>query len=301
MLTPLDNVDLEPKAPSTPNTPSRKRKRSMSSRSPSTGAAIPNYISMSNEELNVSSPKTESPTDVEAKNQSPHLGILLSVADKVVNVAPDTLGSSSPRTVAARQLSYLAIEEGVVDRVPDSSDATAFKTLSRPSSTKSRKEAFEFDANRKLVLPQSEDIATPPAKRMPPPCGIKSPRPRFRSSPYSPPRTSPEEANQALEENDSGYDAQSLTWQDSEITGHLLLDPDDDGEGLNGIGFRPTPALAFERSERRKRQVSEWKSRQAREEREKRAVRRRRAQAMFGNVDMQGQNSLPKKVVRFAI
>lgn len=100
--------------------------------------------------------------------------------------------------------------------------------------------------------------------------------------------------------SDFTFDLRSLTWQDSEITGHLLLDSDDDGEGINGIGFKPTPAMALERSERRKRQVLEWRSRQAQDEREKRAEKRRRAHAMYGT-EMQGRNPMPKKVVRFAV
>jgi len=70
-----------------------------------------------------------------------------------------------------------------------------------------------------------------------------------------------------------------LTWQDSEITGHLAgpaTDPDDDGTGLNGVGFRPTPALAQARAQRRRQQVLDWKAREAREARAKRSERRRR-------------------------
>ncbi|PYH63564.1 uncharacterized protein BO88DRAFT_409114 [Aspergillus vadensis CBS 113365] len=65
-----------------------------------------------------------------------------------------------------------------------------------------------------------------------------------------------------------------LTWHDSEITGHNPTDPTDDGYGLNGIGFKPTAAMAWARSERRKKQVAEWRSREAREAREKRRERR---------------------------
>jgi len=71
----------------------------------------------------------------------------------------------------------------------------------------------------------------------------------------------------------------ALTWRDSEITGHLVdpsTDPDDDGTGLNGIGFRPTPALAYARSQKRRQQLTEWKLRETREARAKRSERRRR-------------------------
>jgi hypothetical protein len=71
----------------------------------------------------------------------------------------------------------------------------------------------------------------------------------------------------------------ALTWHDSEITGHLAdpsTDPDDDGTGLNGIGFRPTPAMAYARSQKRRQQLNEWKARETREARAKRHDRRRR-------------------------
>ena len=67
----------------------------------------------------------------------------------------------------------------------------------------------------------------------------------------------------------------SLSWQESEITGHDPQDLLDDGYGINGIGFRPTPAMAYARAQRRKQQVAEWKSREAREARQKRSEQRR--------------------------
>jgi hypothetical protein len=70
----------------------------------------------------------------------------------------------------------------------------------------------------------------------------------------------------------SGKD--SLTWHDSEITGHNPSDPNDDGYGINGIGFKPTAAIAWARSQKRQKQVSDWKTREALEERERRRERR---------------------------
>ena len=97
----------------------------------------------------------------------------------------------------------------------------------------------------------------------------------------------------------------ALTWQDSEITGHLVdpsQDPDDDGTGINGIGFKPTPALAYARAQRRRQQVMEWRAREAKEARQKRSDRRRRG---VGGVDgtssgeKNGKDGI-KRVVRFA-
>ncbi|KAF7171612.1 hypothetical protein CNMCM5623_003963 [Aspergillus felis] len=73
---------------------------------------------------------------------------------------------------------------------------------------------------------------------------------------------------------DSTMEDNSLTWNDSEITGHDPKDPNDDGYGINGIGFKPTAAIAWARAQKRRKQVAEWKSREAREAREKRRERR---------------------------
>jgi hypothetical protein len=62
---------------------------------------------------------------------------------------------------------------------------------------------------------------------------------------------------------------------DSEITGHNPTDPNDDGYGINGIGFKPTPAIAWARSQRRKQQLADYKSRETKEARQRRIERRR--------------------------
>jgi hypothetical protein len=71
-----------------------------------------------------------------------------------------------------------------------------------------------------------------------------------------------------------------FTWHDHEITGHNPTDPTDDGYGINGVGFKPTAAIAWARSQKRQRQVAEWKSREAREAREKRRERRNESSGM---------------------
>jgi hypothetical protein len=83
---------------------------------------------------------------------------------------------------------------------------------------------------------------------------------------------------------DLSSDQAALTWQDDEITGHELdLSGGDDGEGINGIGFRPTPAIAYARQQRRKQQVNEWKAREARDARQRRFERRRGHMGGDGN------------------
>ncbi|KAF2827427.1 hypothetical protein CC86DRAFT_210822 [Ophiobolus disseminans] len=104
----------------------------------------------------------------------------------------------------------------------------------------------------------------------------------------------------------------ALTWHDSEITGHLAdpsIDPDDDGTGLNGIGFKPTPAIAYARSQKRRQQLNEWKARETREARAKRHDRRRRGVggAASREVTVEREVQPPKdidvgkRMVKFAI
>ncbi|TLS27685.1 hypothetical protein PpBr36_04314 [Pyricularia pennisetigena] len=67
----------------------------------------------------------------------------------------------------------------------------------------------------------------------------------------------------------------ALTWHEDEITVYDPNDEDDDGVGINGIGFRPTPAIAHARSMKRRQQLAEYKKREEREARARRNLRRR--------------------------
>jgi hypothetical protein len=103
----------------------------------------------------------------------------------------------------------------------------------------------------------------------------------------------------------------ALTWHDSEITGHLAdpsTDPDDDGTGLNGIGFKPTPAIAYARSQKRRQQLNDWKARETREARAKRHDRRRRGVGGTASREATVERQMPtkqivveKRAVKFAI
>ncbi|KAL2417892.1 hypothetical protein ABEF95_005424 [Exophiala dermatitidis] len=86
-------------------------------------------------------------------------------------------------------------------------------------------------------------------------------------------------------------------WQDSEITGHDPKDPDDDGYGINGIGFRPTAAIAWSRSQRRKQQLTEYRNREARDARQQRSERRKRV--IDDSNEIPSTESSPRKSVRF--
>ncbi|KAK7954096.1 hypothetical protein PG988_014790 [Apiospora saccharicola] len=67
----------------------------------------------------------------------------------------------------------------------------------------------------------------------------------------------------------------SLTWHEDEITVYDAEDKDDDGTGLNGIGFKPTAAAAYARAQKRRQQLSEYKKREESEARARRNQKRR--------------------------
>ncbi|KAG5930270.1 hypothetical protein E4U42_002482 [Claviceps africana] len=67
----------------------------------------------------------------------------------------------------------------------------------------------------------------------------------------------------------------ALTWHEDEITVYDPDDADDDGVGVNGIGFKPTPALAQSRVIRRRQQMADYRKRIEGEARSKRTQRRR--------------------------
>lgn len=84
----------------------------------------------------------------------------------------------------------------------------------------------------------------------------------------------------------------SLTWHEHEITVYDPDDEDDDGTGINGIGFKPTPALAHARTVKRRQQMAEYRKREESDERTKRSQRRRGAPAMAAGVE----GGSPRKV-----
>jgi hypothetical protein len=67
----------------------------------------------------------------------------------------------------------------------------------------------------------------------------------------------------------------ALTWHQDEITVYDPDDEDDDGLGINGVGFKPTPALAYARSMKRRQQMAEYRKREESDARAKRSQRRR--------------------------
>lgn len=114
----------------------------------------------------------------------------------------------------------------------------------------------------------------------------RSPRKRLGTPPlFGAAEASLEMHDGSGEKKEVDPDRAALTWHDNEITGHDPDDPDDDGEGINGIGFKPTPAMAYARTEKRRAQMAEYRKREAGEARAKRNERRRGSEASKPNSD----------------
>jgi hypothetical protein len=221
-------------------------------------------------------------------------------------------GADSPRNAVANQLQGMTIAAIPMSPLTPTDDATRKKpkldamrvdsgtgpdteaARSMPTSCRNRNELDTIAVLPRLetsrVIPETPQAAQP---RLLPDIASFAQTTSFVSSPASPaPQHHTSAGQKSRAQNRSSSQPRlrnkslspppppsALTWQDSEITGHLAdptNDPDDDGTGLNGIGFKPTPAMAYARSQKRRQQLNEWKLRETREARAKRSERRRR-------------------------
>lgn len=220
-------------------------------------------------------------------------------------------GENSPRTKVANQLSELQLrnsisilEFGVKDGEKDRKKAKKLEdfpdipTLKRPPN--------EMERDTIMVKAPTEEKVKSHNTNTPQPTDSNHSR-HWHVVDEGRPDAAPAEhrANSQADKKNGSSPTLSptpadLTWQEDEITGHLISpeDPDDDGTGINGIGFRPTPAIAYARSMRRKQQVLDWRAREAREARQKRWEGRR---AAASRADERGDVKLSKgRSVKFA-
>lgn len=162
------------------------------------------------------------------------------------------------------------------------------------------------DQSQSQAQPQIQEslLLPPPPPPSPPrqnsPSVTPSPKKKPTSSPRkkrNPPSTSHQRNRRSPPPPASSAAEDPLTWHDSEITGHDPMDPTDDGYGINGVGFKPTAATAWMRSQKRQKQVAEWKNREAREARDKRKDRRN-----GGGLDLHSiRNGAIQKKVKFDV
>ena len=154
------------------------------------------------------------------------------------------------------------------------------------------------DARTSTPSPLAKQIETPMSNHISPivritPKRMRSPPPPTTSP--SPPSMSTKGLGTSPDSSQSSTRFADTTWQDSEITGHQIHAAlGDDGEGINGIGFRPTPAIAQARSQKRKHQLSEWRAREAKEARQRRYEKRQGC-----SLDADGGDESQRRVVRF--
>ncbi|KAM0716018.1 hypothetical protein Q7P37_008532 [Cladosporium fusiforme] len=143
-----------------------------------------------------------------------------------------------------------------------------------------------------VCLPPTTTSAKPKTS----PKRMRSPPPPSPStSQHSPSHASPTSSTTSPSSSQNSPAPATMTWQDSEITGHEIhASLGDDGEGINGIGFRPTPAMAQARSQKRKQQVNAWRAREAREARQRRFEKRQGC-----SLDVSGGDESQRRVVRF--
>ena len=207
----------------------------------------------------------------------------------------DLVIEGSPRSTVAGRLQNLDLDEH--HQIPSLDIDLSFETQN--VSTDKNPGGF----HPQIFLPPQSFVGpiTPPPSSSGPPSGIsqlayesqpttmpieipETPRLRPVSSPTPPPSTPKRKSPPPP--------SPALWWSDTEITGYNPSDPTDDGYGINGVGFLPTPAIANARAERRKKQVAEWKNREAREARQKRSDRRRRRdRSVGGSTDQRDGNS----------
>ncbi|KAK5056100.1 hypothetical protein LTR84_012653 [Exophiala bonariae] len=185
----------------------------------------------------------------------------------------------SPRTKVSRTFGTLDLE----DEIGSNPEAAAQREMNLPTHPLGRHDEPSKNHSPAQSSPQphiknSVTLPKPPQKD------------NFSSTDMS--KVSPRSKSPPLEGEISEH-----FWHDSEITGHDPTDPTDDGYGINGIGFRPTPALAWSRSQHRKRQLDDLKSREAREARQQRSERRKRVISESEEDSMAMDNS-PRKSVR---
>lgn len=194
------------------------------------------------------------------------------------------LESYSPRTAVVGRFGELAIRGDLV------SDPRTLTVNPRGSLALPAPEACEPDSHELKNMPDAlPATSSEPGDRQalqfePPATQDQTPLPnspsKKKSANFSRKHvnpSSPSKRKQRLSPPlaDTPSEEDPLVWHDSEITGHNPSDPTDDGYGINGIGFKPTASIAWERSQKRKKQVAEWKNREAREARERRRERRR--------------------------
>jgi len=180
-------------------------------------------------------------------------------------------GSYSPRTAVAGQLQGLHIQEeygtGPISYIPRIKETTSNSNPS--SSPETASYTFEIATTgthtHVTSITTITTPSTPPKTPSTPHLKPVSGKPSRTISPLpsrkiSPPRKSPPRSRSPPPPI-FFHGSRSPSPSDTIDIQNL---------GLNGIGYKPTPARVYARAQRRKQQVAEWKAREAKEARQRR-------------------------------
>jgi hypothetical protein len=192
------------------------------------------------------------------------------------NEPVDRTRGGSPRTCVAVQLHALDLQQRAMADVGHTSKRLApmrTENGSQPTGYQHHMQDIHFGSSNPPPPPQQANDNTKSS-------ATNTPRPpnaafAFEAGEISAVNVGQSQMRRRSPPLDGNPEDNPLTWHPSEIIGHDPDDPNDDGYGLNGVGYKPTPAQAWARSQKRKQQLAEYKSREAKEARQRRSERRR--------------------------
>ena len=224
---------------------------------------------------------------------------------------PNEGETGSPRSSVAHRFSGLELGGG---GVPGDDDGRA--SSPEPDSMRKRQKpdeemedvgpsCLDSSPSGSLAAASSQGRlgGSPPSSHSAPATPTKPPRKKRTGTPplrlkKSPKKTSPRSKNDAKdsETEEAVLDPvrAALTWHEDEITIYDPNDADDDGTGINGVGFKPSPALAHARAAKRRQQMAEYRKREESDARTMRSQRRRGEDLISGRA-----KKSPSRKVRF--
>ncbi|OAA56059.1 hypothetical protein ISF_07657 [Cordyceps fumosorosea ARSEF 2679] len=251
-----------------------------------------------------SSPPFQTPRKRKRGQETPLTPIPFTFSISKEDTAED--GSSSPRTTVAHRFKGLDLQSGSGGGVGDlagSRGAADDAADELPAKRQKPDEPMSDVSDATILAPvEPPGPKTVAVVQLPGSVGGQDSSPTRESAPASrrragtPPLRLNKSARLEADANGGGSDDDdddgephivdpvraALTWHDDEITVYDPDDKDDDGTGVNGIGFRPSPAIAHARSLRRRQQINEYRRREESEARTRRSQRRREGASPSG-------------------
>jgi hypothetical protein len=224
--------------------------------------------------------------DVEMRDaDSPAAGIPEATSQSQPPQCGKNEGLTSGRRLSLKAAD-IALDDAVVEQIETVANTNADDRDSNSNTT-----------TPSLTPPTPPPVTSGPAQPRNHPLNQRAATPPFLTAPTSTTTAKPTSPNESTITDPLRA---SLTWHDDEITIYDPDDSDDDGTGINGIGFKPTPAIAYARTVRRRQLLAEYRKREEREARAKRSLRRRGASPAPGMLEKtKGKGDRERRRVRF--